>query len=280
MRRDRLCFSHGAPARAATSPSPVASITTEGTIASRPFFDSTNTAAIDSPSIATPANHVWKRMRTPASTSAAIDTSMNASGSNATEYRTDSGAPQISPHRRHSSTVAGSSLAHCSARRESWPRRSRRQPVDELLAQTRHDLRPFAVVEGEQQVDEPDGGQAAQRARLLEQPRRRAPPRRRDRRRDPRRAPADDQHVGAADDRDLASRLMKRIHAACCRTMRGDAEQDRLDADREGTARWKWWGPYLPARQWGTVREDYSAGGTAWDYFPHEHARSARLPLG
>src|SRR3982750_2911710 len=62
--------------------------------------------------------------------------------------------------------------------------------------------------------------------------------------------------------------------------MRGDAEQDRLDADRNGTDRWKWWGPYLPARQWGTVREDYSPGGTAWDYFPHDHARSRAYRWG
>ena len=62
--------------------------------------------------------------------------------------------------------------------------------------------------------------------------------------------------------------------------MRGDAEQDRLDADREGTARWKWWGPYLPARQWGTVREDYSPHGTAWEYFPHDHARSRAYRWG
>jgi len=62
--------------------------------------------------------------------------------------------------------------------------------------------------------------------------------------------------------------------------MRGDAEQIRLDADREGTERWKWWGPYLSARQWGTVREDYSAGGTAWDYFPHDHARSRAYRWG
>jgi hypothetical protein len=62
--------------------------------------------------------------------------------------------------------------------------------------------------------------------------------------------------------------------------MRGDAEQDRLDADREGTARWKWWGPYLSARQWGTVREDYSSGGAAWDYFPHDHARSRAYRWG
>ncbi len=43
-------------------------------------------------------------------------------------------------------------------------------------------------------------------------------------------------------------------------------------ADR--TKHWKRWGPYLSERAWGTVREDYSAGGTAWDYFPHDHARS------
>jgi hypothetical protein len=62
--------------------------------------------------------------------------------------------------------------------------------------------------------------------------------------------------------------------------VRDDAERRRLDEDREGTARWKWWGPYLPARQWGTVREDYSAGGTAWDYFPHDHARSRAYRWG
>lgn len=38
-------------------------------------------------------------------------------------------------------------------------------------------------------------------------------------------------------------------------------------------ARWQRWGPYLSERQWGTVREDYSEHGTAWDYFPHDHAR-------
>ena len=37
---------------------------------------------------------------------------------------------------------------------------------------------------------------------------------------------------------------------------------------------WCKWGPYLSERQWGTVREDYSANGSAWDYFPHDHARS------
>ena len=48
-------------------------------------------------------------------------------------------------------------------------------------------------------------------------------------------------------------------------------ERDRLE--QEGAA-WKLWGPYLSDRAWGTVREDYSRNGTAWDYFPHDHARS------
>ncbi|MEM5386500.1 glucosidase [Paraburkholderia phymatum] len=45
-------------------------------------------------------------------------------------------------------------------------------------------------------------------------------------------------------------------------------------------ARWQRWGPYLSERQWGTVREDYSPNGTAWDYFPHEHARSRAYRWG
>ena len=48
-------------------------------------------------------------------------------------------------------------------------------------------------------------------------------------------------------------------------------EHDRLNNDG---AAWKQWGPYLSERAWGTVREDYSPGGSAWDYFPHDHARS------
>jgi len=43
---------------------------------------------------------------------------------------------------------------------------------------------------------------------------------------------------------------------------------------------WKRWGPYLSERQWGTVREDYSPGGTAWEYFPHDHARSRAYRWG
>src|SRR5881397_863704 len=52
------------------------------------------------------------------------------------------------------------------------------------------------------------------------------------------------------------------------------AEAARLQETRERHAHWRRWGPYLADRQWGTVREDYSPHGTAWDYFPHDHARS------
>src|ERR687895_478763 len=49
---------------------------------------------------------------------------------------------------------------------------------------------------------------------------------------------------------------------------------------RARTAHWKRWGPYVSERQWGTVREDYSAYGTAWDYLPHDHARSRAYRWG
>ena len=52
------------------------------------------------------------------------------------------------------------------------------------------------------------------------------------------------------------------------------AELSRLEEQRTGKANWKRWGPYLSERAWGTVREDYSANGDAWNYFPHDHARS------
>ena len=52
------------------------------------------------------------------------------------------------------------------------------------------------------------------------------------------------------------------------------AEERRLEESRQRKAHWKRWGPYLSERAWGTVREDYSAYGTAWDYLPHDHARS------
>jgi len=51
-------------------------------------------------------------------------------------------------------------------------------------------------------------------------------------------------------------------------------EEIRLAESGAKTKHWKRWGPYLSERAWGTVREDYSANGTAWEYFPHDHARS------
>jgi mannosylglycerate hydrolase MGH1-like protein len=58
------------------------------------------------------------------------------------------------------------------------------------------------------------------------------------------------------------------------------AEEKRLDEARAGTAQWRRWGPYLSERQWGTVREDYSENGTAWEYLPHDHARSRAYRWG
>src|SRR6476620_3170032 len=53
-----------------------------------------------------------------------------------------------------------------------------------------------------------------------------------------------------------------------------NAEERRLRESDRREKHWKRWGPYLSERAWGTVREDYSADGSAWDAFPHDHARS------
>src|SRR5499426_1825136 len=53
-----------------------------------------------------------------------------------------------------------------------------------------------------------------------------------------------------------------------------NSEQIRLDQDRRKQVPWRKWGPYLSERQWGTVREDYSPNGDAWNYFTHDQARS------
>ena len=58
------------------------------------------------------------------------------------------------------------------------------------------------------------------------------------------------------------------------------AEHERLDAARTGEVPWKAWGPYLSERQWGTVREDYSPGGDAWNYLTHDQARSRAYRWG
>ena len=59
-----------------------------------------------------------------------------------------------------------------------------------------------------------------------------------------------------------------------------DAERKRLDETAQRAKHWRRWGPYLSERQWGTVREDYSADGTAWDYFTHDDARSKAYRWG
>jgi hypothetical protein len=58
------------------------------------------------------------------------------------------------------------------------------------------------------------------------------------------------------------------------------AEHIRLGQDRQAQLPWKKWGPYLSERQWGTVREDYSVNGDAWNYFTHDQARSRAYRWG
>ena len=63
----------------------------------------------------------------------------------------------------------------------------------------------------------------------------------------------------------------------------GDVDPERqriVETGARSDAPWRRFGPYLSERQWGTVREDYSQGGTAWEYFPHDHARSRAYRWG
>ena len=62
--------------------------------------------------------------------------------------------------------------------------------------------------------------------------------------------------------------------------MTNTAEHQRLQDHLDRKANWKKWGPYVSERAWGTVREDYSADGSAWEYFPHDHARSRAYRWG
>ena len=57
-------------------------------------------------------------------------------------------------------------------------------------------------------------------------------------------------------------------------------EAKRLEETKNNKHAWQHWGPYLSDRQWGTVREDYSPNGCAWEYFPHDHARSRTYRWG
>src|SRR5436190_10496606 len=61
---------------------------------------------------------------------------------------------------------------------------------------------------------------------------------------------------------------------------RASAELARLTSGREWNSPWRLWGPYLSERQWGTVREDYSPNGDAWNYFTHDQARSGAYRWG
>ena len=54
----------------------------------------------------------------------------------------------------------------------------------------------------------------------------------------------------------------------------GSIERARLEAQRRGDQNWRMWGPYLSERAWGTVREDYSPYGSAWEYFDHDQSRA------
>src|SRR5215470_43032 len=62
--------------------------------------------------------------------------------------------------------------------------------------------------------------------------------------------------------------------------MASTKERERLQEAREQNVPWRKWGPYLSERQWGTVREDYSDNGEAWDYFTHDQARSRAYRMG
>jgi hypothetical protein len=58
------------------------------------------------------------------------------------------------------------------------------------------------------------------------------------------------------------------------------SETERLTQARDEHIPWRKWGPYLSERQWGTVREDYSNDGAAWDYFSHDQSRSRAYHWG
>src|ERR1041385_1625295 len=64
------------------------------------------------------------------------------------------------------------------------------------------------------------------------------------------------------------------------RPMETNPEKKRLTEANSSQANWREWGPYLSERQWGTVREDYSPHGNAWEYLPHDHARSRAYRWG
>lgn len=77
--------------------------------------------------------------------------------------------------------------------------------------------------------------------------------------------------------------MLDRVDSCCIQKMRKvcmTTEHDRLKSAKEQNVPWKKWGPYLSERQWGTVREDYSENGDAWNFFTHDHARSRAYRWG
>jgi hypothetical protein len=76
---------------------------------------------------------------------------------------------------------------------------------------------------------------------------------------------------------DTTTTATRRARVAAATATAEDARMREVSVAGEG---WRKWGPYLSERQWGTVREDYSAHGTAWDHFPHDHARSRAYRWG
>ena len=77
------------------------------------------------------------------------------------------------------------------------------------------------------------------------------------------------------------ARHTRRFFARAARGGQAVTPESRAPQEaRERTAHWKRWGPYVSERQWGTVREDYSRDGTAWEYLPHDHARSRAYRWG
>src|SRR6185503_7212104 len=77
-----------------------------------------------------------------------------------------------------------------------------------------------------------------------------------------------------------ASRPGSTVRSADMTAAGDDAERDRLAEDARRVHNWRRWGPYLAERQWGTVREDYSATSECWSYLPHDHARSRTYRWG
>ncbi len=84
----------------------------------------------------------------------------------------------------------------------------------------------------------------------------------------------------SADSRSVVSRRARAAKPNSAAGTAGQAETTRLAEDQSRQRNWKRFGPYLAARQWGTVREDYSEWGSCWDYFPHDHARSRAYRWG